>query len=43
MACELRDELDGGDHVILTGAVIELDERGEAPLVFHRGAYRPLG
>jgi flavin reductase (DIM6/NTAB) family NADH-FMN oxidoreductase RutF len=43
MACELRNELDGGDHLILTGAVIEMEERGREPLVFHRGEYRPLG
>ena len=43
LGCELHDVLMGGDHVIVTGAVnsIELGE-GE-PLVFHRGAYRPLG
>jgi flavin reductase (DIM6/NTAB) family NADH-FMN oxidoreductase RutF len=43
LGCELHDVLMGGDHVIVTGAVsaIELGE-GE-PLVFHQGAYRPLG
>lgn len=43
VVCELRDLLDGGDHVIVTGAVLELGEREGAPLVFHSGAYRPLG
>jgi 3-hydroxy-9,10-secoandrosta-1,3,5(10)-triene-9,17-dione monooxygenase reductase component len=42
IACELRDELDGGDHAIVTGAVTAVDERKDAPLVFHRGDYRGL-
>jgi hypothetical protein len=33
----------GGDHVILTGAVIGLDVRAGDPLVFWDGAYRGLG
>ena len=40
--CELRDLLDGGDHVIVTGAVVDLGAREGTPLVFHAGAYRPL-
>jgi len=43
IACELVGELDGGDHSIVTGAVIAIAERETDPLVFHRGAYRPLG
>ena len=43
VACELQDVLMGGDHVILTGAVIDLEARGGEPLVHHRGAYRALG
>ena len=42
VACELRDERDGGDHVILTGHVLEADSREGQPLLFHRGAYRDL-
>ncbi len=43
LRCELRDLLDGGDHAILTGPVLDLDSSGEGdPLIFHRGAYRPL-
>lgn len=42
VACELRDEIDGGDHVILTGNVIEAESRDAQPLVFHRGDYRDL-
>jgi flavin reductase (DIM6/NTAB) family NADH-FMN oxidoreductase RutF len=43
IACELQDVLMGGDHVILTGAVIDLEARGGEPLVHHGGAYRALG
>jgi 3-hydroxy-9,10-secoandrosta-1,3,5(10)-triene-9,17-dione monooxygenase reductase component len=42
--CELRDLHDGGDHVIVTGAVTGLgsDHADSAPLLFWRGAYRAL-
>ncbi len=43
MSCELREELDGGDHVILVGAVGAMEESGAEALVFHGGSYRPLG
>jgi flavin reductase (DIM6/NTAB) family NADH-FMN oxidoreductase RutF len=42
VACELRDLIDGGDHLILTGNVIEAESREGRPLLFHRGAYRDL-
>jgi flavin reductase (DIM6/NTAB) family NADH-FMN oxidoreductase RutF len=42
VACELRDLIDGGDHLILTGNVIEADSREGQPLLFHRGDYRDL-
>ena len=42
VACELRDVIQGGDHVILTGTVLEADAREGRPLLFHRGAYRDL-
>ena len=42
VACELRDVIEGGDHVILTGAVLEADARDARPLLFHRGRYRDL-
>ena len=43
VACELQDVIAGGDHVIVTGEVQEL-ETGDAgdPLLFHRGRYRGL-
>jgi flavin reductase (DIM6/NTAB) family NADH-FMN oxidoreductase RutF len=33
----------GGDHVILTGAVIDVEAGTGQPLIHHRGKYRPLG
>ena len=43
VACDLRDVIAGGDHVIVTGAVTSLETTGEGrPLVFHGGEYRPL-
>ncbi|HEY6770928.1 MAG TPA: flavin reductase family protein [Solirubrobacterales bacterium] len=42
VACELRDLIDGGDHLILTGNVIEADAGEGRPLLFHRGDYRGL-
>ena len=43
VACDLRDVIAGGDHVIVTGEVRALDTAEGDPLVFHRGEYRPLG
>ncbi len=44
VACELIDVIAGGDHVIVTGEVREVESRDDAgPLVYHRGGYRPLG
>jgi len=42
VSCELRDVIAGGDHVIVTGEVSDLDSREGVPLVFHHGEYRPL-
>jgi 3-hydroxy-9,10-secoandrosta-1,3,5(10)-triene-9,17-dione monooxygenase reductase component len=42
VACELRDLIDGGDHLVLTGTVLGVDSREGMPLIFHRGAYRDL-
>ena len=42
VACELRDLIDGGDHLIVTGNVIETDSADGQPLLFHRGDYRDL-
>ena len=40
--CELKDLIDGGDHLIVTGAVLAAEASDRDPLVFHRGAYRGL-
>ncbi len=42
VACELRDVIAGGDHVIVTGEVRALEKGEGAPLVFHGGEYRAL-
>jgi 3-hydroxy-9,10-secoandrosta-1,3,5(10)-triene-9,17-dione monooxygenase reductase component len=42
VACELRDLIDGGDHLILTGNVLEVEAGEGQPLLFHRGDYRDL-
>jgi flavin reductase (DIM6/NTAB) family NADH-FMN oxidoreductase RutF len=42
VACELRDLIDGGDHLILTGNVLAAESREGQPLLFHHGDYRDL-
>ena len=42
IACDLRDVISAGDHVIVTGEVRALEARKGDPLVFHGGEYRPL-
>jgi len=42
IACELRDVIAAGDHVIVTGAVTDLAIGSGQPLVFHGGEYRAL-
>ena len=42
VACELRDVLAGGDHVIVTGAVLDATAREGEPLMFYGGGYRGL-
>jgi 3-hydroxy-9,10-secoandrosta-1,3,5(10)-triene-9,17-dione monooxygenase reductase component len=43
IACDLRDVIAGGDHVIVTGEVRDLEAGEGDPLVFSGGDYRPLG
>lgn len=43
IACDLRDVIAAGDHVIVTGSVTDLEIGEGDPLVFHAGEYRPLG
>jgi flavin reductase (DIM6/NTAB) family NADH-FMN oxidoreductase RutF len=42
VACDLQDLIAGGDHVIVTGEVRDLEAAGGEPLLFHRGEYRAL-
>ncbi len=42
VACDLRDVIAGGDHVIVTGEVRDLATGKGNPLVFSNGEYRPL-
>ncbi len=42
LACELRDVVSAGDHVIVTGEVTALETGEGTPLVFHHGEYKPL-
>ena len=42
IACDLRDVISAGDHVIVTGEVRALEAAEGTPLVFHAGEYRPL-
>ncbi|HZK16189.1 MAG TPA: flavin reductase family protein [Solirubrobacterales bacterium] len=43
IACDLRDVIAGGDHVIVTGEVTAVETAEGTPLVFHESDYRPLG
>jgi flavin reductase (DIM6/NTAB) family NADH-FMN oxidoreductase RutF len=43
VGCELRDVLAGGDHVIVTGAALDVGAGDGEPLVFYRGSYMGLG
>ena len=40
--CEMEARHEGGDHIILVGKVVNFDNRGETPLVFHAGRYADL-
>ncbi|HYH61905.1 MAG TPA: flavin reductase family protein [Solirubrobacterales bacterium] len=42
VVCELRDLLEGGDHTIVTGHVLELGTSEGDPLLFMDGEYRTL-
>lgn len=37
--CETHEVLDGGDHVIIVGRVVECHERPGDPLIFYRGRF----
>jgi 3-hydroxy-9,10-secoandrosta-1,3,5(10)-triene-9,17-dione monooxygenase reductase component len=42
IACDLRDVIAGGDHVIVTGEIRDLATGEGEPLVFSEGKYRAL-
>ncbi len=37
--CEVEHRYDGGDHTILVGRVLRLDDRESDPLIYYRGRY----
>ncbi|MFC0180042.1 p-hydroxyphenylacetate 3-hydroxylase reductase component [Thorsellia kenyensis] len=37
--CELHEILEGGDHLILVGKVLNFNDFGRVPLLYHQGAY----
>lgn len=37
--CALHETVDAGDHWILIGRVLDFDDAGRAPLLYHQGAY----
>jgi len=39
LACDVEDELEGGDHVIVTGLVVACDHTDRPPLVYHRRTF----
>jgi len=40
--CRLRSALDGGDHTIFVGEVVDAEVREGAPLLYYRRGYREL-
>ncbi len=41
--CSIHERVDGGDHTILIGRVLEFNSNADAqPLVFHAGRYRRI-
>jgi flavin reductase (DIM6/NTAB) family NADH-FMN oxidoreductase RutF len=42
VGCERSAALPGGDHVVITGLVTDLETREGEPLLFMDGEYRPL-
>ena len=43
LACDLHDELPGGDHVVIVGRVTACEAAEIEPLVYHRRALHRLG
>ena len=42
IVCSLHEVIDGGDHAILTGNVLEAEAETGEPLVYHGGLFRAL-
>jgi len=42
IVCSLHEVIDGGDHAILTGNVLEVEAETGEPLVYHGGLFRAL-
>lgn len=40
--CEIEARHEGGDHIIMVGRVIDFDNKGQPPLIFHAGQYADL-
>jgi flavin reductase (DIM6/NTAB) family NADH-FMN oxidoreductase RutF len=43
VVCALHDVISAGDHVIITGNVLEVEAADGDPLVYHGGLFRRLG
>lgn len=41
--CRVEHRYDGGDHKIMVGRVLRLDDRDEDPLIFYRGHFHSKG
>ncbi|HEX8254618.1 MAG TPA: flavin reductase family protein [Thermoanaerobaculia bacterium] len=42
LECRVHSKLEGGDHTIFVGEVVDAQTTGEAPLVYFRSAYREI-
>ncbi|MCV6546596.1 MAG: flavin reductase family protein [Cohaesibacter sp.] len=43
MDCKVEQMVEGGDHVIFIGRVVEANHTDSPPLLYHGGAYHSLG
>ena len=41
--CQVEKIIEGGDHIILIGRVIDISHEEGSPLLYHSGAYRAVG
>ena len=40
--CKMGQQYDGGDHIIITGEVVDFTDNQHSPLLFYRGQYQTL-